>query len=932
MNLRLTTFLIAACALSAACNNDPPASSGSTGADIAVTPDVGPDVADDVPDATPDVVADATADVESDAEADTVPDADVPPDLNDIVDFPTVIVAVETRVSASLLRAGDSVFVSCDAIDDEGELVAFPEGVTENWLIAPDAGLIDGEGDDELIAAQAGNASIACMIPQLGLVDTTPVDVIITPGDPFTVITEVDTLTMTAGDTATVSCSAYDEFGNFIEEPELDLLIAPFGDGVEVFFPRVIITRSGLYEFTCSADSATNLVSELVEVVPALPASLAVGVTPDRALYTIGEVVSLTWTVSDEYGNLVENPPVRFSSVPLVPSFGEGRFRFETEGIFRLAVFVARPTATGEPLVGSVDLVVNETGPTISCDSPAYGEMIDAAPGDSIFFTGMTGDEFGVSSVLVNGEPAFIRPDGSFAIELEAEFGMNFAEIVAEDELGATSSRSCAFLAANQWIPENAFFDDDIALTLAQDAFDDGVPTDGLDSLNDIIHTMLNSSEVVTQIDAALNGANPIYPSTCVLDSWFGCVVRVGVTYRYFELDGPNSSSLTLTTGGLQIGAEVRGIEVGLRISGTFGTSGWISLSRMEIDMTFDLSLTGGRPRISLRRLDGVQVGSINSDFSGITGFVLDIVIDIFEDDIRDLIRDQIQSFIRDEVNAILDDTISGLDISSLGDTIEVPRLDSDETISLGFGIRFSTIAVSSARALFALGSRFTAPITHGGGTFGAAQPPGAVLDDTTSGRSVKIGMNLGMLNQILHTLWRAGLFDAAIGGDILSDGVPSDAAAILYANLPPIVVGEGDGNLQLHFGGLRAQVVYPSLLAEPIVVHIGAKIRTGVYLIGEDEIDFRDIELTDFYFDPLDAGIDAGTRETLEVFLEETIQYVIDTSLNSALPNFPIPSFELPASVSEFGLPGGAYLGILEPLLDINPRHFVLGGNFGTR
>ena len=929
MNFQFTTILFVACALAAACNNDPPASSSSVGADASTDiGDVGVDATSDAGDA-----ADA-ADAPPDAVPDANPDAtgDVVPDLADVVDFPTVIVAVETRVSATGLRAGDSVFVSCDAIDEDGELVAWPDGVTENWLIAPDAGLVPGEADDELIAAQAGNASIACMVPQLSLIDTTPVDLVITPGDPFTIITEVDRITMTAGDTATVSCSAYDEYGNYIEEPELDLLIAPFGDGVEVFEPRVIITRSGLYEFTCSADSAANLISELVEVVPALPASLAVGVTPDRALYTIGEVVSLIWTVSDEYGNLVESPPVRFSSVPLVPSFGEGRFRFEDEGIFRLTVFVARPTATGEPLVGSVELVVNETGPTISCGSPTYGEMINAEPGSTIFFTGQTGDEFGVAEVLVNGEPAFIRPDNSFAIEMEAEFGVNFAEVVATDELGATSSRSCAFLAANQWIPENAFFDDDIALTMAQDAFDDGVPTDGLDSLNDIIHTMLNSSEVVTQIDSALDSANPIYPSTCVLDSWFGCIVRVGVTYEWFELRGPNNSSLNLTAGGLQIGATVRGIRVGLRISGTFGTSGWISLSSMSINMTFDIALSGGRPRVTLRRLDGVEVGGIDSDFSGITGFVLDIVIDIFEDDIRDLIRDQIQDFIRGEVNDILDDTISGLDIESLGDTISVPRLDSDETLDVGFGIRFSTIAVSPSRALFGLGSRFTAPISHGGGTLGAAQPPGAVLDDAPPERSVKVAMNLGLLNQVMHTLWRGGLFDAAIGGDTLSDGVPSDAAAILYANLPPLVVGQDGGGVEVHFGGLRAQVVYPSLLADPIIVHVGAKIRTGVDLVGDDEIDFRDIVLTDFYFDPLDAGIDASTRETLETFLEETIQYVLDESLNSALPNFPIPSFELPVSVSDFGLPGGAYLGILEPVLEINPRHFVLGGNFGTR
>ena len=35
---------------------------------------------------------------------------------------------------------------------------------------------------------------------------------------------------------------------------------------------------------------------------------------------------------------------------------------------------------------------------------------------------------------------------------------------------------------------------------------------------------------------------------------------------------------------------------------------------------------------------------------------------------------------------------------------------------------------------------------------------------------------------------------------------------------------------------------------------------------------------------------------------------------------------------MTEFGLPGGVYLGILEPILTIDPRHLTLQGNFGTR
>lgn len=913
-----------------ACSNSKPPGSGTVGGDVADAggdaPDVTADTGADVMDTTPDVPLDVADAMDADVE-----------DVPDIPQFPTVIVAVETRVSSRSVRAGDSVFVSCDAIDEEGELVALDEGVAEAWIIAPDNAMVAGDGDDELIAVQAGNAAISCMIPSLSLIDETPVDVRIDPGPPYTVITEVDRVIMSAGEDVDVECSAYDQFGNYIPDAELDIVIDPFGDGVRVYETGAVeIERSGLYTITCSAEGAVEFLDELVEVQPGLPATLAVGVEPDRGLYTIGDVVSLTWTVTDEFGNIVPNPLVQFSSVQVdgggsVPSFGDGRYRFDREGIFRLTVFVPPPTASGEPLVGSVEVIVNEAGPTITCEYPAYGEMINGPPGAPVLVQGTAGDEFGVAEVLINGEPAFIRPDNSFILEVPGEFGVNFMEIEAFDELGESSRRTCAFLMADQWIPEGQFFDDDIALTMTQEAFDDGAPSDGLDSLNDVIWTILNAPELVQQVDAALSAANPIYPRTCVLDSWFGCIVRVGVDYRYFRLDGPNPSSLTLVEDGLRIAVTLQGIEVGLRINGTFGTSGDISLSRLGLTMTFNLSLSGGRPRVSVRRLDRVEVGSINSDFSGITGFVLDIVVDIFEDDIRDLLRDTVQDFIEEEINAVLDDTLSGLDIDSLGDTIEVPRLDSDEIIPVGFGIRFSSIDVTPAQAIFGIGSRFSAPISHAGFTFGAAYPPGDVLDDSVASRSVRAQLHLGLLNQLFHTLWRAGMFDATLGGGS-TDGVPEDVAVTLYSNLPPVAAGGSDGSIEIHFGGMRAEVAYPSLLPEPIVANIGVKISTGVDVVGGDELDFRDIELIDFYFDPLGATLDGDVTETVEDFIAEIVQTLLDDALNSALPNFPIPSFELPDSITEFGLPGGAYFGILDPVLTIDPRHLTLQGNFGTR
>ncbi len=852
--------------------------------------------------------------------------------LDGAINFPDVIVAVETRLSAREVEAGSSVYVRCDAIDEDGEIVPLPEEATVSWVVAPSNSMIRGDEPAEFIAARAGAATVACTLPSLSLIDDTPADLTIRPGPPHTILTQLDQLVIVAGETVTASCEAYDVMGNFIPDAEMEILLDPFGDGVSIFDTRIIITRSGLYDVTCSADGAEVLVGELLEVTPSLPADLAVGVTPDRAIYGIGDVVSLIWTVTDEYGNLVENPPVSFASVPSVPSFGEGRYRFDREGIFRLTVFIGRPTASGEPLVGFVELVVNGVGPTIGCDYPAFGEMIHAAPGSTVFFEGVVSDEFGVDRVLVNGVEAFIRRDSTFVLEMPVELGVNFVEIEAFDTLGASNSRNCTFLAADNWGQERGFLDNDIALILTQDAFDDGVRGDGLDSLNDIVWTVLNAPELRDQIDRALQDANPLYPTTCVLDSWFGCIVRVGVSYRYLRLGGPQDSSLSLVDDGLRIAVTVRGIEVGLRVHGTFGTSGNVELSRLGLDMTFNITQSGGRPRVTLRGLNRVDVGSLDSDFSGITGFVLDIIVDIFEDTIRDMIRDQIRDFVQDEINAILDDTLSSLDIESLGDSFEVPRLDGGDPIEVGFGVHFSTIAVNTARALFAMGSRFTGPTMHGGPSLGTLIPPGHVLDDSPPDRTVKASIALALLNQVLHTLWRAAMFDATIGGDTLSDGIPEDAAATLYANLPPVVIGTTDDGLALQFGGLRANVSYPGILAEPINVTLGAEVVTGVDLVGEDVLHFRDIVLTRFFFDPVGSSIDASTRDTLEVFLRETIQYVLDESLNSALPALPIPVFELPDSISEYGLPGGASFGLLSPLLSISDTHFVLQGNFGTR
>ena len=72
--------------------------------------------------------------------------------------------------------------------------------------------------------------------------------------------------------------------------------------------------------------------------------------------------------------------------------------------------------------------------------------------------------------------------------------------------------------------------------------------------------------------------------------------------------------------------------------------------------------------------------------------------------------------------------------------------------------------------------------------------------------------------------------------------------------------------------------------------------------------------------------------RDAMSNFLQSAIADVLSSSLNNGLPAFPIPSFTLPASVATYGLPAGAQLGIVNPVLTTGNAHCVLDGQFGAQ
>jgi hypothetical protein len=856
------------------------------------------------------------------------------PDTGRVVEEtpPILVAGIETIVRQTEVAAGTVIYVTCQPLGEDGEPVLPDEPIEKTLRVAPmdSFGVPDSEDPLVVMPTRVGEVTIGCAVPALGLLDVTPAVLVVTAGRPYTAVTTISPSVIVAGEQISAECEVYDAFGNAIAEPRVTLRVTPDSSGVRIGGQTALVERSGVYSATCDVRGARNIIGDEFEVLPGLPASLAMGLEPDQRVYRTGQVIAVSPTVADRYNNVIHRPNFRVTSDPDVGGFGQARFRFEEEGTYDLTGRIQGPTEGGVALRAEAQVIVNGTGPSIQCDEPIDGAILDMRPGNEILFRGAVADVHGVQSVQVNGRTIIPDEQGRFETEFSTRYGINFVDLVATDNLGVSSTRTCAFLVADQWALEGEFLADAVTLRLAQEAIDDRNTADGLDSLNDLLHTVLNSPGLESELDMALRGENPLYPRQCV-ERFIICLTYLEVNYTGLDLGGPNAVSLTLVNGGLRAVATIRDIEMGLRIGGTWNTSGTVSLEDITVDMTFDMGLNNGRPEVGLRRVNSVTVGRVETDFSGVVGFILDIIAGLFEGRVRNLIRDKLRDYVQESFNDVLDGAVGGLDITSLGSSFQVPRPGGGEDIELTFGIEFSSLSVSRERALFGVGTRLSGPVSHGGFTRGAPIPAGVVRNDPVTQRAAAASISMGVLSQALHTLWRAGLFDAGIQGADVGDA--EGASVTIRTNLPPVVNNLGGGQVQLMLGAIRAEVVYPGVIDVPLALSMGAVAEARVEVVNNGtEFRFGDVEVTELYFSAEDGTLTPGGRAVLEGFLGRVIQSLVDSSLNDALPAIPIPMFTLPEDLARFGIPPGAQLGLVEPQLSHTSTHIVLEAAFGVQ
>jgi hypothetical protein len=840
---------------------------------------------------------------------------------------------VETSVAKTTVAAGERVGARCAVLDATGEpaLDATGEPLTDSTALEityQDMDSFAFDEDQEVIGARAGVGTVRCAAPDLGLVDDEPVEIRIVAGPPLRVLTQLERPVTTAGEPDGVGCLVFDAFDNPVEDFTHTLAIAPFGAGTTVAASSVTVTLVGEYDVSCIVMGAAEVEPDRLFVLPALPAALSVALDPERTLYAVDEQVTLVAEAHDVFGNRVDDTTFAYASSPLVPSPSEARFRFDADGSYILTATVTSPTHNGVPLAASLPVFVDSSGPAITCmrvDAPTTASeayMVQRAPGPVVFPVRVT-DTFDIQSVRMNGTLAsFNAGTGNFQANVALGFGMNFVDVVAIDQFGRENSTTCFVLAAEHFTPEGTHMAGSLGLRLDPPAIGDAQPT-GLNSLNDILHTVLSSDELKGLVNGGLVAANPLSNGGCGV---FACSPRVNYNNNSINWNAP-SSTLSLIPGGLQAQVTLPNVRLTVNACGTTccigGSTITVRATSITATVNFGLSLQGGRLRAAVQGQPNVQVGTVTLDGSGFCGFIIDLVQSFFTGTVRNAVRDALANFINSDVGPLLDQVVSSLDVTTLGQAFDVPRLDGSGNLQLGFGLSFSSFDASTQRALLGIGTRFVP------GTVGQNRPSlgiprrtaNALLDPNAPG-SVDVSAYEGMLNQVLHGLWRGGYFqaDLALGG----------GSATIDARLPPVAAITAGNRAQLMLGGINATITIPGFINTPIPILFGGRATATVSMVG-DTLAFGNLTL-DQLFVSFQASLTQAQRDAMAGFLTEILQDVLADAINDGLPAFPIPAFELPASVEQFGLPPGAELGIVGPTLSTTGEHCVLTGSFGVR
>ena len=905
---------------------------------------------------------------------------DTAPSAMDSISPPIEVHAINTRIGAPSTVAGLSNRVTCVGFDAAGEPVPRLNARVEvrpsnGWLRS--TSVQDPPNDNphvELTGVRAGTYYVACIAPDLGLRDATPVRWNVLSGPPQVVHAVADAHVVEAGKSVTVNCLATDAEGNPVDPEGSTVVVNPAGMGGDLDGHTATFTRTGDYVVGCALPGAHTGDLEPVTVVSALPASIDTTLFPERRAYPVGQIVELMSVVTDAYGNLVEGVPLVWASEPPLPAFGNGRVRPEVEGLYAVSVAVDGPTQDDRPLVARMDLVADAGGPLVTCTEPAPNTMVPLE--EVVWLEGRVADRAGIHTLTVDGEAVALDAAGRFAVQVQGEWGLNVHRLVAQDALGNENNTFCAYFAADRYVGEQEPLADAIVLAMAPEAIEDGPPSAPLSSIGDLLRRVVASEGILDAVDRALRAQNPIVPVACRQRVLGLCVFSLGAEYQGWRMRQADDVTLSLVPGGLRVWVRLEDLSFDVRLRGDLSNSGEVRADAMWADLTFDVRVEGGLPQTRLARINALSISRLEPHFNGtLTGSLLDLVFVAFERTVRETAVSALHDHLVSDIDVLIADLFGGLTIGELGGAFVVPGVGRSPPTSLSLGLELTRLDATRRGLVVGISTIVRGDGGEAGRSAGVPVPIGAEPVGVRPDVPLVAGVSMGFLNQILHRMWRSGAFQFELVGG--QDGLPDETRLAVRLVLPPAVSGEALSpdvdeietarDVRVHMGPAVGELTYPGLFDEPLRFSLAGTARTHVALAADGQIRFGpplrarpepadegaqadesgdlaedgddpgadDAERADLVFDTLalrfeGVTLSSQTQDLLEQLLMRVLEAAMGRTLNAALPSLPIPDFALPARLNAFGVPQGTRLGLRHPALRTASDHWRLEGTFG--
>ena len=446
---------------------------------------------------------------------------------------------------------------------------------------------------------------------------------------------------------------------------------------------------------------------------------------------------------------------------------------------------------------------VGRLAPALSVEAPRF------VAGDSVWIEGRTLTRFGKVPVLtVNGRRVAVEGDGRFGLDIAVESGPNTVTLVASDAEGETSTRYL-WLLAGPFVSLGEPRPDTAQVLLGPSAY-----ADFADVMRDAFEAYLDSPAFAEALSRTKSG-------TSVTHEWTLTPTDFAAEEVALELQ-PHAR-------GVRVEVMLKRPRLGADGRTRFRAGGdWLDRT---VEATADrLVLRGllvvGALSLSLEEVD-VELVGLDFEISDLPGFIETILAKIVDDDIVDSILEGIGRTAESKLGGVARGFAHEVPIAlpeplwgELVAGFALTRLEADEE---GLHLALSVTADGE-----------TDPLRADAPGYWRAKAPAAPV----GARVYEAAIGLDAVNSVLFAGWQTGAFDISLAyeEEALRDARDVDVKALdifFDFKLPPqATMGDRPGELLLHFGGMRADVVYETDLG---VAHgaleVGGAVGAGVYI-----------------------------------------------------------------------------------------------------